>query len=387
MSLAQQVLDARDREAVRVLVDRSELADLVDAVEPLAGEVVRLLRVDARKAYEVAERAELVAASSSDERSRARSRWVKGHVLWGVSRIPEALEAYRAAERAYRSLGAPDEALRIAIGQVNALAWLGRYREAMELGEKTRKALVRAKQPDAVARLDLNLGNVHHWSGRPREALARYDRALRFARSRNDPAMTRMVQMNRGTQLSALGRLEAAEKVFRDVREGASESGERRNAAVADYNLGYILFQRGDYGAAYDTLDAARVAFEELGDDLYLTGTLIDLAELLIEVNESRRAFRLAEEARERAERQGLRFERGRAALLQGVASLGNGASAEARDLLEHALAAFREEGRTSLGAMCDVYLAEIDRRAGEAGSADRRLRRALAVFRAEGMK
>jgi CHAT domain-containing protein/tetratricopeptide (TPR) repeat protein len=387
MSLVQALLAAPDRESFGRLVAGAAPADLTSAVEPLAEEVLRLLRVDARRAFEVAERADIVAKSTPDVLARARAEWIRGHGLWGVSRMREALESYRSAARTYQELGRKDEVARVAIGQVNVLSWLGRYREALALGEATRRQLERAGQQAAAARLDMNLGNVHHWSGHPRKALVHYDRALRFARRARDPVMVRMIQMNRATQFSALGRLDDSERLYREARDEAERAGEARHKAVAEYSLGYILFQRGDYGAGYDTLDAARAAFETLGDDLYLAGTLIDLSELLIEVNDFRRASRTAGEARALAERRDLSFERGRAALLEGIAALAQGGTGDARALLGQAKDAFREEGLAAAEALADVYLADVDSRDGDRPGACARLERAVSVFRAEGMR
>ncbi|MGQ0721476.1 MAG: CHAT domain-containing protein [Candidatus Eiseniibacteriota bacterium] len=387
MSLVEALLAAPDRESLGRLVAASAATDLARAVEPMAAEVLRLLRIDARRAFEVAERADIVARSTPDLEARARAEWIRGHGLVTVSRLREGLDSYRSAARSYEKMGKRDEVARIAISQVNALSWLGRYREALGLGESARRTLRRTGQAAAAARLDLNLGNVHHWSGRPRRALACYDRALRFARRDGDSSMARSIQMNRATQLSALGRLKESESLFREVRDEADAAGEGRHRAVAEYNLGYILFQRGDYGSAYDALDSARAAFEGLGDDMYLSGTLLDLAELLIEVNDFRRASRVAGEARELAESRGLYFERGRAALLEGIAALAQGGVGEARSRLAQARDAFREEGLRASEALADVYLAEVDARDGDRAGACARLESAVAVFRGEGMR
>ncbi len=387
MSLAQELLAAPDRDAASRLVAASAPAARRDAVEPLAEEVVRLLRVDTARALEAAERAGLLAASVDDELARARARWVHAHALAALLRTEEALALYRDAQRTYARHGRDGDAARIGIGEVNALTYLGRYDEALRAGERTRKALRATGQHVAAARLDMNLGNLHHRMERPERALECYDRALAVARRRRQPDMVRLIRLNRGTALSALGRLDRAERLYRDVRREADAAGEARIRAFVDFNLGWILFQRGEYGRAYDTLDAARGTFESLQDRHYLALTLIDLAELLVEVAGFRRAGELAARARALVAELGLRFEEGRATLFEAVAALGQGDTRTAASRLAEAHGLFREEGNRSSGSVCDVWMAELALREHDADGAAVRLARAVPVFAEEKLR
>jgi CHAT domain-containing protein/tetratricopeptide (TPR) repeat protein len=387
MSIHLDVLNAPDRESVHRILRDSSSTELRGAVEPLATEVLRLLRVDPRKAFEAAERAEILAERVQETEPKARVRWIKGHAHSAFSQLHEAASCYEEAAELYEELGRRAEVARIAIGQVNVLTYMGEYRKALAVGERARDVLSRTGQRPAAARMDLNLGNIYYRIEQPRRALSRYDRALRFARRSKDPGMTHMIQVNRGTVLSALGDLDRAEKLLRAAEDEARLAGERRIQAIARFNLGYIFFQRGEYGEAFDTLEAARAAFEDLGDEHYLTNTLIDLTELLIEVNDFRRAPRIASEARARAQKLGLPFETGRTALFQGVAALAGGAMKSAQSFLEEARETFREGGHFSSQALCEVYLARVAARQDEGSAASRMLRRAAAVFREEGMR
>jgi len=387
MRLAEVLLSAPDLDAVRMAIESASPEDRREAIEPLAAEVLRLLRVDTRLALGAAERARLVADSDDDPVGRARARWVQGHAFAASIRNREAIECYRSAAGTYREIGRPADVARVAIGHVNALTNVGRYREALTLGERARRDLLRTGQRTAAARMDLNLGNIYHHLEKPRLALGRYDRALRECRRNGDAAMRRIVQMNRGTALSVLGRLDEAEKLYVRVRREAARSGERLVRAFADFNLGYIRFQKGDFGRAYDSLDEARRTFESSNDDHSLALTMIDLAEMLIEVNRHAPAKELARRARDLAGKIGRSHERARAALFEGIAALGIGAGPEAEKLLRLARAEFREKGGGASEALCGVYLAEAATLADDRARATALLRRAVATFRAEGLK
>lgn len=356
-------------------------------VEPLAEEVLHLLRVEPARALDAAERLTTLANSSPEPVHKARALWVRGHALAGLLRNREAFESYRHAASIYRRLGKEPQVARIAIGQVNALTYLGRYREAIAIGERARRILLRHREAAAAARMDLNLGNIDHRCERPGKALVRYDRSLRTARKLNDAAMQRIILLNRATALSALGRLAQAEKLYRKVGALAEASGETRIKAFVDFNLGYVHFRRGEYALAHDTLDSARQSFEALGDRHFLTLTLVDLTELFLEVNAFPRALDHARRAYQLASSLGLRFEMGRTTLFQAIASIGIGDRLEAEEKLREAAALFREEGNTSSEALCNVYLAQLEHQRGESSVAAKRLKESIQTLRMQKLR
>lgn len=386
MELADALLAAPDADSARSLARSASADALGPAVEAIAARVLEALRVEPRRALEIAELATLAAESSPDSLHRARAEWVRGHALAGLLRNGEALQCYEGAAREYARQGRRGDVARVGIGRVNALTYLGRYREALRVGEEARAVLLGTGQAAAAARMDLNVGNLYHRIEKPRRAMLHYDRALRAVRAAGDASMTRVIRLNRATALCALGRLDEAERLYGEIAEETAKAGETRILAFVEFNLGFIRFQRGAYGPAYDTLDSARRAFESLGDEHFLALTLVDLAELLLEVNAFRRASAFAERAAELAAKLGLRYELGRATLFDAIARLGEGDDDGARTRLERAAEIFREEGHEPSEALASTHLAELDARRGDRDSADARLRRAANVFRREHM-
>jgi CHAT domain-containing protein len=181
--------------------------------------------------------------------------------------------------------------------------------------------------------------------------------------------------------MSALGKIGPAAELYRTVRDGAKAAGETRVCAFAEFNLGYIHFQCGEYGRAWDTLDSARQAFEELGDHHFLSLTLVDLAELLIETSSWRRATATAERAGELAASLGLRLEQGRAVLMRAIAAVGSGDDPAAARALDEAEAIFVEEANPGLRALCEVYRARLEHRGGASAAAAERAEAAAAAF------
>lgn len=384
MTLVEELLRAPDLGAVRRVVESNGPGELREAVEPLATEVLRLMRTDARRALDVADRAGAVADAIGDDRLSARAVWMRAHGLSGVLRNREAAESYETAASTYREIGDPLQEARVSIGWINALMYLGEYAKALELGERARSVFVRRGLRPEAARLSMNLGNIHHRVERPTEALREYDRALSAAKRIGDPVMIRIIQFNRANVLTSLGRIEAAEELYRTVGSAATAAGETRTAGFAEYSLGYLELLRGEYGRAYQRLEAARSVFESLDDAHYLTLTLADLAELFVEINAFERAKSTGRLARSAAERLSLRFEAARSALLEGIACLGLGELTRAASCFESARTALEAEGNRVSGAIVDLYQAELERREGRPGRARQRLRSAIKVFAAE---
>src|SRR5262245_33621698 len=150
MTLATELLGAPDLAAVRRIVQSSEPLALREAVEPLAAEVLRLMRTDARTALDVADRVAIAADAVGDPRLRARADWVRAHGLSGVLRNREAAQAYARAAATYREAGDPVGEARVAIGWINALMYLGEYPKAVTIGSRARDVLRRHRlHPEA----------------------------------------------------------------------------------------------------------------------------------------------------------------------------------------------------------------------------------------------
>jgi CHAT domain-containing protein/tetratricopeptide (TPR) repeat protein len=384
MSLKEEILSADSLERVADIVAATSKGSLRKSVEPLASEVLRLLRVDVKQALDVAERTCVVAEAVGEPDFHARASWVRAHALAGLLRTREACECYATAAKAYRRLGETLLEARVGIGWVNALMYLSEYKRALEIGQRARTALLEQRDLPAAARLDLNLGNIYHRIEQPLRALEQYDRALKVARAIDDAPMIRIIQFNRANVLTSLGEVEKAEELYQQVSAEAKRSGETRTAGLADYSLGYLLLSRGEYGRAYEALESTRTIFEELADPHYLTIALMDLAELFVEMNAFKRAQAIGRKARTLAERHSMRFEAGRSSLFQAIACLGLGELAQATAHLEDASSAFRAEGNRVSSSLCTIYLAELESRQGRREEASRLLREAARVFAEE---
>jgi len=154
--------------------------------------------------------------------------------------------------------------------------------------------------------------------------------------------------------------------------------------ALVDYSLGYLCVQRSDYGGGYTLLDAARGAFEALGDNHQLALCHLDLAELLLEINRFERAEHQSRRARSLCDQLGLGYESAKATLFLAMAALGQGEDGRAKILLAEAGTTFRRERNAASEAVCELYRGEIDRRTGRIKEADARFARAERCFEKE---
>ena len=76
------------------------------------------------------------------------------------------------------------------------------------------------------------------------------------------------------------------------ARAFCEEHGLPRLVALADYNIAYLYFFRGQYGPAIEALKATRAACEALGDAYLAALCRLDLAEIYLELNLSADAAR-----------------------------------------------------------------------------------------------
>ncbi len=153
-----------------------------------------------------------------------------------VARLQEQSGRVEEAERQYeKALKEESDHLGAMLGYAHLLDRLGRSDEASKMYRKA------AKVHPQEAAVHNDLGLYYARQGRLTEAVAALDRAIRLQPKRA------LYRNNMATVLVERGQLDAALMHFRAVH----------GAAVAHYNLGYLLDKRGDKRAARSQFAAA----------------------------------------------------------------------------------------------------------------------------------
>jgi DNA-binding winged helix-turn-helix (wHTH) protein/tetratricopeptide (TPR) repeat protein len=110
-----------------------------------------------------------------------------------------------------------------------------------------------------------------------------YEKAIRIFQQQDDKTNVAGLTLDVANQLTAQGRLEEADQMYREVLDSAGKIGNKYIAALAEDNIGINQAREGNLDAALSFLRAGRSRFDELGNkefDVALTRTLGELAML-----------------------------------------------------------------------------------------------------------
>jgi tetratricopeptide (TPR) repeat protein len=317
----------------------------VDAASRLITDVESLRRTNPESALEALSRGFAIALRGATPDRRGELWRVRGHVLRSLRRLRPAVDAYRRAEQWYGRAGNRGERGRCAIGLVDALMYLGRYREAEREAERGRQDLKRAGDWAAEARLLNNQGNLYHRTDRPALALESYQRARGALARAGDERGRGLVAGNVANCLSLLGRLGEARKLYLDSRQASVRGGFMVDALNADYNLAYLEFLDQRHERALEDLERVRGTARGAGVPGIAALSGLDRAEILLRLGAHAEALAEAREASSAFVTLGMTYERAKAETFAALAEFRLGRYRQAQLRLERALDAFVSEG------------------------------------------
>src|SRR5262249_46952874 len=238
-----------------------------------------------------------------------------------------AAPAYRRASAWYAEAGDVREQGRCAIGLVDALMYLGRYRDAHRAATTGRKLLERAGDKAALARLLNNEGNLWHRLDLPERALESYRDAVRALEKAGDPASALMIGTNVGNCLSLLGRCGEAREHYSRARDAQVQAGNANEALSAEYNLAYLDFLELRHELALAGLAQVRDEAETRGYPSLAALSRLDRAEILLRLGAHEDALKESRGAVVACAPAGLGYGTAKAGLVRGPGSVPPGAS------------------------------------------------------------
>ena len=314
-------------------------------MEALVHEVEQLRRSEPAVALQRLEAGFADALRRADAAGRGSLWRLRAHVLRSLRRVREASVAYRRAAEWFAKAGDPREQGRCAIGRVDALMYLGRYREAHRVAAAGRRLLERAGDRAALARLLNNEGNLWHRLDLPDRALERYRAAVKQLERAGDPASALMIGTNVGNCLSLLGRCDEARRHYTQAREAQRAAGNANEQLSAEYNLAYLDFLELRHEQALAGLAQVRDEAETRGYPSLAALSRLDRAEILLRMGAHEEARQESRDAVEACTRLGLRYESAKAELFGALAAFRMGQFEAARKSIERALETFDAEG------------------------------------------
>ena len=371
----------RDDGKRRALLSRNRSLKSAAVVARLGEEVIRRFRVDLDEAMALAEAAEMIARDLGEAEPLARALRAKGNALFGRNDHRAAVERLEEAARLFAEAGLETEVGRTFSTSIQPLILLGEYQRAEEAAEKARAIFSREGDALRLARLELNVGNIHHRQDRFAEALACYERGYEQLVPFKNVEGIAVALGNMAMCLITLNDFPRALETHRRARAFCEEHGLPRLVALADYNIAYLYFFRGQYGEAIEALKATRVRCEALGDAYLAALCRLDLSELYLELNLSPDAAAMAEEARDAFAALGNGYEAAKARGFLAIAHGQQGKVLRSLEMFAEAKAGFVRERNAAWPGLMDLYRAMILMAAGRLFEARRSALEALAAL------
>jgi CHAT domain-containing protein len=370
--------DDRSRRAFLARHPRLVRSETVTRLSELSSEK---LYVDVKAALALAEAAELIARRLREDEARAHALRAKGNSLRFLNEHRAAVVHHEQAARLFARAGNRMEVGRTLSTSIQPLILLGEYARAEQAAAQAREIFSREDSPLRLARLDLNVGNIYHRQDRFAEALRCYEQAYERLLPLGDVEGIGVALANMAMCLITLNDFPRALETHRRARAFCAQQGYPKLVALADYNIAYLYFFRGQYGQAIDALKATRRACEAL-DDRYLAALCrLDLAEIYLELNLGPDAAEMAEWALVAFRGLGNGYEAAKALGFQAIAHGQQGKVLRALEQLAEARAGFVQEQNSVWPALLDLYQALLLFSAGRLFEARRNGLSALEAF------
>jgi tetratricopeptide (TPR) repeat protein len=357
-----------------------------ETVARLSEIVSQKVRVDVKEALALAEAAVLIARKLRSAEPLAQALRAKGNALHFLHDYKAAVAPLEEAAQLFAKAGKPTEVGRTLSTSIQPFILLGEYERAEAAAARAREIFIQEGDELRLARLEVNVGNIFHRQDRFAEALRCYEQGYeRLLRQQNVEGIAGALS-NMAMCLISLNDFPRALETHRRARAFCEEHGMPRLVALADYNIAYLYYFRGQYGRAIEALKATRQECL-LADDAYLAALcVLDLSEIYLELNLSEDAAEMAEEALAGFRRLHIGYEAAKSLGYLAIAHGQQGKVLRALDECAEARALFVAEHNTAWTALLELYQALILFGAGRFFEARRHCLTALESFRSSAL-
>jgi tetratricopeptide (TPR) repeat protein len=362
------------------LAARKELCNRV-AVESLYNAVVVFARVDLQKAERMAQASSWIATQINVPAATAQSARAVGHVLYLTGKYQKAILEYEKALVIFQQIGHEVDYARTISGALQSLIYDGQYERAFRLGEEARAIFHKHKDRLRLSRLNSNIANIYFRQDRFQEAVEVYENAYEEFLEYGEPLDIAAVLRNLAVCYYSLNDFDRAEETYRLARQHCLENGFSLLVAEADYNVAYLHYLRGEYLRAIELYDQTRKLCAELGDGYHQALCDLDESEIYLELNLTEGGTELALDAYAAFTELGMTYEAGKAATFSAIAISQQGRYKQAIESFDLARDLFVKEGNLLWPPLIDLYKALVYYEAGQNDEAEDLAVKALQYF------
>jgi len=313
-----------------------------ETLEALATAGDTLVRDDPGRGARLAEALVELAERLPAPLAAAQARYLRAQTHALAGEFAQALPLIAAAREGFLVAGQSQYAVRTSVGEMHALAGLGRYPEALAAGER---ALAETTDPFIAALVAQNQGLISNVMGRYNDALAAFDRAAASYAALDQTERIGHVHNNRGVTFLNLGRGGEAVQAFQEAATIFAARGLTLLTAQPQANRGAALSLMGDHRAALEAFETVRRTFESLGPGIERGTLYLDTATAYLALNLYPEALSTCDEALAGFRAASMPYEQGQALVRRAAALTALEQTAAAEAALAEAETIFRELG------------------------------------------
>ena len=302
-----------------------------------------------------------------------------------------ALELIARARASWRGCGDDMAAIRAGLGEMHVLDDLGRHAAAVDVGSHMLTGLAELEISSGVSDPDSsiawlraatlhNIGTALGYTGDHTRALAAYTDAEATWEELGLDHERAMEQLNRGVELTAIGRAAAALDEFDRAAQTLTDVDDQHSLATSIGHRADALAKLGEFTTALQDYERSREIFERLGARTESSRLALQTATTYLELDLVEEALELAGEASRECAEAGLVHDRARAELLSGTANGRAGRHDRAVTRLDAAFDGFGAVGDGLGQAEALLARSEVHARAGRSDDARRDADSALAL-------
>jgi CHAT domain-containing protein/tetratricopeptide (TPR) repeat protein len=319
--------------------------------------VSKLVRVNIHQAFSLAEAGMAIANQLENREALGHGLRAKATALWFTGEYKSAAQLHEQAANIFQDIGKTIEVGRTLSSSIQPLILLGEYERALGAAERAREIFTSQGEPVRLARLDINTGNIFHRQDRFAEALACFESAYRQLLPDKDTEGIAAALHNIAVCQISLNDFRAALATYQQARVFCQRHEMPLAIVQADYNIAYLHYHRGEYNRAIEMLRATNEESQKIGDAYHGALSLLDLAEIYLELNLVQEAAEMAQEAFARFRQLGMGYEAAKSLTFSAIAASHPTSSL---DLFSQARATFEQQGNLVWVSLIDLYQALV---------------------------
>jgi CHAT domain-containing protein len=354
----------------RLKTRRAQNKYLSQHPELIRGEVVSFLaesvrsrsKTDPGSTVTLAEIAVAIARRMRDQNAIAQSMRAMGNALYLSGKNQAAVECHTKAARIFATIRSANELARTLNASIQPLILCGQYARAISAAKKARRIFLSEKNQWRAARVDLNTGNIFQRQGQYAEALEFYQRACDFfsPQPEQDPEAYAVALHNSAMCRVLISDFPRAENAFQDARRLAQAHEMPALVGQIDYNIASLHHLEGENTRAIEMLLSTREHCRKNGDHYHAALCQLDLSEIYLELNQSKQAEEMAQQAAADFQKLAMAYEAGKSLANRALALWQQGGAEPALELFATARELFVQEGNAVWTSRMDFYRAVI---------------------------